>query len=119
VLVDGERIDSCLPLAVRYADREITTIEGLGGPDTLHPLQQAFIEHDGFQCGYCTPGQVCSALGMAAEWKLDVPSVLTENFADEQLALSDEEIRERMSGKFCRCGAYNGIVQAIGQTLRR
>lgn len=119
VLVDGERINSCMALAVQYESRDITTIEGVGGLDALHPLQQAFIEHDGLQCGYCTPGQICSAVGMAAEWQRGVPSMLTEDLMAAELDLSDEEIRERMSGNLCRCGAYNGIVQAISQTFKR
>ena len=117
VLADGERINSCLALAVQYQGRNITTIEGVGQPGNLHPLQQAFIEHDGFQCGYCTPGQICSAIGMAAEAERGVPSVLTEDLSDEDIALSEEEIRERMSGNLCRCGAYNGIVAAVRETF--
>lgn len=116
VLVGGERINSCLALAVQYEDREITTIEGLGVPGSLHPLQAAFIEHDGFQCGYCTPGQICSAVGMAAELKRGVPSYVTADVTIERSEFSDEEIRERMSGNLCRCGAYNGIVDAIRET---
>lgn len=116
VLVDGERINSCLALAVQYEDREITTIEGLGVPGALHPLQVAFIEHDGFQCGYCTPGQICSAVGMVAELERGVPSYVTEDVTLEHLTLSAEEIRERMSGNLCRCGAYNGIIDAIQET---
>ena len=117
VLVDGERILSCLALAVQYDDRSVTTIEGLGGGDgTLHPLQEAFIEHDGFQCGYCTPGQICSAVGMAEEVRRGVPSNVTEDLAAETVTLTPEELRERMSGNLCRCGAYNGIVAAISET---
>lgn len=116
VLVDGERILSCLALAVQYAGRTITTVEGLTGESgALHPLQQAFIEHDGFQCGYCTPGQLCSAVGMAAEVARGVPSNVTINLSGS-IQLSNEEIRERMSGNLCRCGAYNGIVDAIADT---
>jgi xanthine dehydrogenase YagT iron-sulfur-binding subunit len=113
VLADGERINSCLALAVQYEGREITTIEGLGAAGALDPLQQAFIEHDGFQCGYCTPGQICSAVGMAAELKKGVPSYITEDLCAEVIALSHDELRERMSGNLCRCGAYNGIIDAI------
>jgi xanthine dehydrogenase YagT iron-sulfur-binding subunit len=113
VLVDGERINSCLALAVQYQGRDIVTIEGLAGADGLHPLQAAFIEHDGFQCGYCTPGQVCSAVGMAAEWKRGVPSVVTTDLTDETIALNHDELRERMSGNLCRCGAHNGIIDAL------
>jgi xanthine dehydrogenase YagT iron-sulfur-binding subunit len=117
VLADGERILSCLALAVQYDGRSITTIEGFGTATDLHPLQQAFIEHDGFQCGYCTPGQICSAIGMVAEWEQGVPSVLTENLTDGQIDLSHDEVRERMSGNLCRCGAHNGIVAAIQETF--
>ena len=117
VLVDGERVLSCLTLAVQLDGRSVTTIEGLGQPDTLHPLQQAFIEHDGFQCGYCTPGQICSAVAMAEEVRRGVPSHVTADLAGEQIALSNEELRERMSGNLCRCGAHNGIVAAIAETF--
>ena len=113
VLVDGERINSCLALAVQYESRSITTIEGLSSPGSLHPLQQAFIEHDGFQCGYCTPGQICSAVGMAAEVERGVPSYVTADLQAETVELDHDELRERMSGNLCRCGAYNGIVDAI------
>jgi xanthine dehydrogenase YagT iron-sulfur-binding subunit len=117
VLVDGERINSCLALAVQYQGREITTIEGLGVPGALHPLQQAFVEHDGFQCGYCTPGQICSAVGMASELRKGVPSHVTADLEAATIALSHDELRERMSGNLCRCGAYNGIVDAIHETF--
>jgi xanthine dehydrogenase YagT iron-sulfur-binding subunit len=117
VLVDGERINSCLALAVQYQGREITTIEGLGALGALHPLQAAFVEHDGFQCGYCTPGQICSAVAMADELKRGVPSYVSADVADEGFDLTDEELRERMSGNLCRCGAYNGIVEAIKETF--
>jgi xanthine dehydrogenase YagT iron-sulfur-binding subunit len=117
VLVDGERINSCLALAVQYQGREITTIEGLGGAGELHPLQEAFIEHDGFQCGYCTPGQICSAVGMAREWERGVPSAVTTDLAATRTELDHDELRERMSGNLCRCGAYNGIVAAIGAVV--
>jgi xanthine dehydrogenase YagT iron-sulfur-binding subunit len=116
VLVNGERINSCLALAVQCEGREITTIEGLGVPGALHPLQTAFIAHDGFQCGYCTPGQICSAIGMVAELDRGVPSYVTEDVTLDQLEFSPDEIRERMSGNLCRCGAYNGIVDAIRET---
>ena len=112
VLVDGERINGCLALAVQYQGREITTIEGLAAPGSLHPLQAAFVEHDGFQCGYCTPGQICSAVGMLGELKRGVPSFVTPNVENDAEA-SHDELRERMSGNLCRCGAYNGIVDAI------
>ena len=117
VLVDGERINSCLAIAVQYECREITTIEGLGAPGELHPLQQTFVDYDGFQCGYCTPGQICSAVGMAAELRKGVPSYVTENLVSEAIALSHDELRERMSGNLCRCGAYNSIVDAIHETF--
>jgi xanthine dehydrogenase YagT iron-sulfur-binding subunit len=117
VLVDGERINACLALAVQYQGRHITTIEGIGTADALHPLQAAFIEHDGFQCGYCTPGQICSALGAAAEWRRGVPSAVTADLRQERIRIDHDELRERMSGNLCRCGAYNGIVDAITQTL--
>jgi xanthine dehydrogenase YagT iron-sulfur-binding subunit len=117
VLVDGERILSCLALAVQYASRSITTVEGLASDGALHPLQRAFVEHDGFQCGYCTPGQICSAIGMADEIKRGVPSAVTEDVAAYNIDFSDEEIRERMSGNLCRCGAYNGIVDAVRETF--
>jgi xanthine dehydrogenase YagT iron-sulfur-binding subunit len=116
VLVNGTRINSCLALAVQYQGCEITTIEGLGEPGELHPLQAAFVEHDGFQCGYCTPGQICSAVGMVEELKCGVPSFVSEDVAAESFALTEAELRERMSGNLCRCGAYNGIVDAIGDT---
>jgi xanthine dehydrogenase YagT iron-sulfur-binding subunit len=118
VLVDGgERILSCLALAAQYDGREITTIEGLAADDHgLHPLQDAFIEHDGFQCGYCTPGQICSAIGMIAELKRGVPSHVTSDVSSSRITLSSEELRERMSGNLCRCGAYNGIVRAVVET---
>ena len=116
VLVDGDqRILSCLALAVQYDGRSITSIEGLTGSGGLHPLQQKFIDHDGFQCGYCTPGQICSAVGLAAEIRRGVPSNVTEDLSTETIALSHDELRERMSGNLCRCGAYNGIVAAIDE----
>ena len=113
VLVDGERILSCLALAVQYQGREITTIEGLAPEGRLHSLQQAFIDHDGFQCGYCTPGQICSAIGMAAEAKRGMPSHVTHDLTVGAVTLDHDELRERMSGNLCRCGAYNGIIDAI------
>ena len=115
VLVDGERIVSCLALAVQYDGRAITTVEGLGEEGGLHPLQRAFIEHDGFQCGYCTPGQICSAIGMAAEAKRGVPSHVTADLSGD-VTLDGDELRERMSGNLCRCGAHNGIIAAIAET---
>jgi xanthine dehydrogenase YagT iron-sulfur-binding subunit len=115
MLVDGERILSCLALAVQYDGREVTTIEGLAGDGALHPLQQSFIDCDGFQCGYCTPGQICSAVGMVAEVARGVPSQVTEDLAAAEIELSHDELRERMSGNLCRCGAHNGIVDAIAK----
>jgi xanthine dehydrogenase YagT iron-sulfur-binding subunit len=119
VLVDGERINSCLALAVQYQGRAITTVEGLAEAGHLHPLQHAFVEHDGFQCGYCTPGQLCSAIAMAGEIERGVPSAVTTDLAAETIALDHDEIRERMSGNLCRCGAYNGIVDAIAETFAK
>ena len=113
VLADGERILSCMALAVQYEGRAITSIEGVATDGALHPLQQAFIDHDGFQCGYCTPGQICSAIGMASELRRGVPSYVSDDVAEESIDLSHDELRERMSGNLCRCGAYNGIVAAI------
>jgi xanthine dehydrogenase YagT iron-sulfur-binding subunit len=117
VLVDGVRINSCLALAAQYEGRAITTVEGLGAPGALHPLQAAFVEHDGFQCGYCTPGQICSAIGMADELARGVPSYVSDDVAAESFDLTHDELRERMSGNLCRCGAYNGIVDAIHDTF--
>lgn len=113
VLVDGERINSCLALAVQYQDRAIMTVEGLGTLEALAPLQQAFIDHDGFQCGYCTPGQICSAVAMAQELKRGLPSHVTVNLDADAIAPDRDELRERMSGNLCRCGAHNGIIDAI------
>jgi xanthine dehydrogenase YagT iron-sulfur-binding subunit len=113
VLVDGARILSCLALAVQYEGRAVTTVEGLASNGALHPLQRAFIEHDGFQCGYCTSGQICSAIGMIEEVRRGVPSQATQDLSAERIALSRDEMRERMSGNLCRCGAHNGIVAAI------
>ena len=116
VLVDGERINSCLALAVQYQGRKITTIEGLGALGALHPLQAAFVSHDGLQCGYCTPGQICSAVGMAGELERGVPSFVSADVSAERFDLTHDELRERMSGNLCRCGAYNGIADAILET---
>ncbi|MFI7504883.1 2Fe-2S iron-sulfur cluster-binding protein [Streptomyces sp. NPDC049687] len=113
VLADGRRINACLTLAVQYQGREITTIEGVD-----HPLQAAFVRTDGFQCGYCTPGQICSAIGMLAEYREGAPSAATEHLAATGLELDEAEIRERMSGNLCRCGAYNGIVSAIKEVAK-
>jgi xanthine dehydrogenase YagT iron-sulfur-binding subunit len=112
VLVDGRRVTSCLSLAVAQEDREITTVGGLGDGVELHPMQQAFLDEDGFQCGYCTPGQICSAVGMLDEASRGWPSHVTEELTAE-IELDEAEIRERMSGNLCRCGAYVNIVAAI------
>ncbi len=112
VLVEGRRINSCLSLAVMHEGDKITTIEGLGGLAKLHPMQAAFIKHDGFQCGYCTPGQICSAVGMLGEIKAGIPSHVSANLLGKMSA-SEEEIRERMSGNLCRCAAYPNIVEAV------
>jgi xanthine dehydrogenase YagT iron-sulfur-binding subunit len=115
VLIEGRRINSCLTLAVMHDGQSITTIEGLALGDNLHPVQAAFIEHDGFQCGYCTSGQICSAIGMLAESRQGMPSYATEDLTQPAAALTDMEIRERMSGNICRCAAYPNIVAAIKQ----
>ena len=113
VLVNGRRINSCLSLAVMHEGDDIVTIEGLGRPQALHALQAAFIEHDGFQCGYCTSGQICSAVGMLAEAREGWPSHATADVSAPRVELTDDEIRERMSGNICRCAAYPNIVAAI------
>lgn len=115
MIVDGRRVLSCLTLAASCEGKEVTTIEGLADADNLHPMQTAFIKHDGFQCGYCTPGQICSAVALLQEAKNGDVSHVTNNLrtSPQNLYLSDEEIRERMSGNICRCGAYPGIVAAI------
>ena len=114
VLMDGERRLTCLALAVAHDGAEITTAAGLGEGDEVHPVQQAFLDHDGYQCGYCTPGQVCSAIGALDELKEGAPSHVTEDLEGEAEP-TEEEIRERMSGNLCRCGAYAGILAAIRQ----
>ncbi len=115
VMIDGKRKLSCLTLAATCKDKEITTIEGLANGNDLHPMQAAFLKHDGFQCGYCTPGQICSSVALLEEARKGEASYVTEDFKNVQRnsELSEEEIRERMSGNICRCGAYNNIVQAI------
>ncbi|HKV09065.1 MAG TPA: 2Fe-2S iron-sulfur cluster-binding protein [Thermoanaerobaculia bacterium] len=113
VLVDGKRVLSCLTLAASVEGKEVTTIEGLAKGDELHPMQAAFIKYDGFQCGYCTPGQICSAVGLLEEARRGHVSHVTEDVAVTTTRLTDDEIRERMSGNICRCGAYPGIVAAI------
>jgi xanthine dehydrogenase YagT iron-sulfur-binding subunit len=115
VLIDGRRINSCLTLAVMHDGQAVTTIEGLADSGTLSPMQAAFVEHDGFQCGYCTSGQICSATGMLNESRAGMPSYVTENLAQARPELTDFEIRERMSGNICRCAAYPNIVAAIKQ----
>jgi xanthine dehydrogenase YagT iron-sulfur-binding subunit len=115
VLIDGRRINSCLTLAVMHDGQSVTTIEGLADGEMLHPLQAAFVEHDGFQCGYCTSGQICSAVGLLGESRSGMPSYVTEDLSLAQPELTDAEIRERMSGNICRCAAYPNIVAAIRQ----
>jgi xanthine dehydrogenase YagT iron-sulfur-binding subunit len=112
VIADGRRINACLSLAVMHDGGQITTIEGLGTPQNMHPLQAAFVKHDGYQCGYCTPGQICSAVAVIDEIKRGVPSHVSTDLTARPL-LSADELRERMSGNLCRCGAYSNIVDAI------
>jgi xanthine dehydrogenase YagT iron-sulfur-binding subunit len=114
VMVDGVRINSCLTLAVMHEGDRITTVEGLGTPADLHPMQAAFIKHDAFQCGYCTPGQICSAVAVLAEIKAGIPSHVSGDISAGPQATVDE-IRERMSGNICRCGAYSNIVEAMSE----
>jgi len=118
VIVNGRRMTSCLTLAVMHDSDSITTIEGLGAPDNLHPMQAAFVKHDGYQCGYCTPGQICSAVAVLDEIKAGIPSHVT---ADLMTApqVAPAEIRERMSGNICRCGAYSNILDAITEVAGR
>ncbi|MET0422681.1 MAG: 2Fe-2S iron-sulfur cluster-binding protein [Actinoplanes sp.] len=115
VLLDGRRVNSCLILAVTQSGASVTTIEGIGTADEPHPVQRGFLEHDGFQCGYCTPGQICSAVGMLDEVAQGWPSAVSEGADD----LSDADIRERMSGNLCRCGAYPNMVPAIRAAAQR
>jgi len=120
ILLDGRRVTICLALAVAHQDAQIVTIEGLvADDDHLHPLQQAFIDHDDFQCGYCTPGQLCSAVGMLREAEAGWPSVVSTDLNAEHVTLDDEEIRERMSGNLCRCAAYANIVPAIREVAQQ
>ena len=112
VIVDGRRINSCLTLAVMHEGAQVTTIEGLGTPQGMHPLQAAFVRHDGYQCGYCTPGQICSAVGVIDEVRRGVLSHVSADLTARPM-FSAEELRERMSGNICRCGAYSNIVDAI------
>jgi xanthine dehydrogenase YagT iron-sulfur-binding subunit len=114
VIVNGRRTTSCLTLAVMHEGDEVTTIEGLGTPRNLHPMQAAFVKHDGYQCGFCTPGQVCSAVAMLEEVKAGIPSHVTKDIT-KNADLSNEEMRERMSGNICRCGAYSNIHEAIAE----
>ena len=114
VMVDGKRINSCLTLAVMHEGDEITTIEGLGTPDKLHPMQAAFVRHDGYQCGYCTPGQICSAVAVLDEIKRGIPSHVQADVAAKP-QVTNTEMRERMSGNICRCGAYSNIAEAMGE----
>jgi xanthine dehydrogenase YagT iron-sulfur-binding subunit len=118
VLVNGRRVTSCLSLAVMHQADTITTIEGLGGPESLHPMQAAFVKHDGYQCGYCTPGQICSAVGVLGEIKAETPSHVTADLT-AQPQVTATEIRERMSGNICRCGAYSNIVDAVTEVAGR
>ena len=118
VIVDGRRITSCLTLAVMQEGHEITTIEGLGTPGNLHPMQAAFVKHDGYQCGFCTPGQICSAVAMLDEIKAGIPSHVTADIT-QRAEMSDAEFRERMSGNICRCGAYSNILDAITDVAGR
>lgn len=111
VIVEGRRINSCLTLAIMHDGEAVTTIEGLGTPEKLHPMQRAFISHDGYQCGYCTPGQICSAVAVLEEIEAGIPSHVTDDL--DQVVLSGTELRERMSGNICRCAAYPNIIAAI------
>ena len=118
VIVDGRRINSCLTLAVMHEGDSITTIEGLGTPENLHPMQAAFVKHDGYQCGYCTPGQICSAVAVLDEIKAGIPSHVSADLTAQPQATA-AELRERMSGNICRCGAYSNIVDAITEVAGR
>ena len=117
MLVDGRRINSCLTLAVMHQGQKVTTIEGLGTPGKMHPMQTAFVNHDGFQCGYCTPGQICSAVAVLREIQQGIPSHVSAAL-DAKMQATPEEIRERMSGNICRCGAYSNIVEAITEVAQ-
>jgi xanthine dehydrogenase YagT iron-sulfur-binding subunit len=118
VIVEGQRINSCLSLAVMHDGDAVTTIEGLGRPGDLHPMQAAFVRHDGYQCGYCTPGQICSAVAVLDEIKAGVPSHVSADLTQRPTA-SAQELRERMSGNICRCGAYSNIVEAIADVVEQ
>ncbi|VVM72181.1 aldehyde dehydrogenase iron-sulfur subunit PaoA [Pseudomonas fluorescens] len=117
VIADGRRINSCLTLAVMHEGSEITTIEGLGMPDNLHPMQAAFIKHDGYQCGYCTPGQICSAVAVIKEIRDGIPSHVSESLTEAPRLIASE-FQERMSGNICRCGAYSNIIEAITEVAQ-
>lgn len=118
VIVGGRRVVSCLTLAVMHEGDNITTIEGLGTPDNMHPMQAAFVKHDGYQCGYCTPGQICSAVAVIDEVKAGIPSHVTADL-NAPAQLTNAELRERMSGNICRCGAYSNIAEAIAEVAGR
>jgi xanthine dehydrogenase YagT iron-sulfur-binding subunit len=118
VIVDGRRINSCLTLAVMHEGDSITTIEGLGTPERMHPMQSAFVKHDGYQCGYCTPGQICSAVAVLDEIKAGIPSHVSGDLLVPP-QLTAMELRERMSGNICRCGAYSNIVEAMTEVAGR
>ena len=118
VILDGRRINSCLTLALMHEGSKITTIEGLGTPENLHPMQAAFVKHDGYQCGYCTPGQICSAVAVLGEIEAGIPSHVSADLNGRPQATADE-LRERMSGNLCRCGAYSNIVEAIVEVAGR
>ncbi|WP_218132509.1 2Fe-2S iron-sulfur cluster-binding protein [Paracoccus isoporae] len=117
VIVNGRRVNSCLTLAVMQDGHEIETIEGIGAPDALDPMQAAFVEHDGYQCGYCTPGQICSARAVLDEIAAGIPSHVTGDLS-ARIEITEDEIRERMSGNICRCGAYANMMTAILQVSR-
>ncbi len=118
VIVDGRRINSCLTLAVMHQGASITTVEGLGTPQEMHPMQAAFVKHDGYQCGYCTPGQICSAVAVLGEIEAGIPSHVSADLTARPQATA-AEFRERMSGNICRCGAYSNIVEAITEVAGR
>lgn len=118
VIVDGRRINACLTLAVMHGGAQVTTIEGLGTPAKMHPMQAAFVKHDGYQCGYCTPGQICSAVAVLAEIEAGIPSHVSADLMAKP-RVSDMELRERMSGNICRCGAYSNIAEAITEVAGR
>lgn len=117
VIADGRRVNSCLTLAVMHQGSKITTIEGLGTPDKLHAMQAAFVKHDGYQCGYCTPGQICSAVAMLNEIRQGIPSHASANLTDQPQLIASE-FQERMSGNICRCGAYSNIIEAISEVAQ-